>query len=82
MSVRKEEKGRPKIIHNGYLPECELQTDFGPVAVKVAKIRDKREQGVKFDSTLCPPYVWKTRDIKEVLPVRYLKGTPLLLTEG
>lgn len=70
----KDEKGRQQIVRNGYLPERELQTGIGPVAVKVPKIRDKRGQGVKFNSTLLPPYVRKTRNIEEMLPWLYLKG--------
>ena len=70
----KDEKGHQQIVRNGYLPERELQTGIGPVAVKVPKIRDKRGQGAKFNSTLVPPYVRKTRSIEEMLPWLYLKG--------
>jgi transposase-like protein len=70
----KDEKGHQQIVRNGYLPERELQTGIGPVAVKVPKIRDKRKQGAKFNSTLLPPYVRKTRSIEEMLPWLYLKG--------
>jgi len=74
VATLKDEKGHQQIVRNGYLPERELQTGNGPVAVKVPKIRDKRGQGVKFNSTLLPPYVRKTRSIEEVLPWLYLKG--------
>lgn len=70
----KDENGHQQVVRNGFLPEREIQTGIGPVAVRVPKIRDKRGQGIKFNSTLLPPYVRKTRSIEEVLPWLYLKG--------
>ena len=70
----KDENGHQQVVRNGFLPEREIQTGIGPVAVRIPKIRDKRGQGIKFNSTLLPPYVRKTRSIEEVLPWLYLKG--------
>jgi len=70
----KNDKGCRQVVRNGYLPEREIQTGIGPVKVKVPKIRDKSGQGIKFNSTLLPPYLRKTRAIEEVLPWLYLKG--------
>ena len=73
-AVPKDGKGRQQVDRNGYLPEREIQTGIGPVAVRVPKIRDKRGQGVKFNSRLLPPYIRKTKSIEETLPWLYLKG--------
>jgi putative transposase len=70
----RNDQGCRQIVRNGYLPEREIQTGIGPVKVRVPKIRDKSGQGVKFNSTLLPPYLRKTRAIEEVLPWLYLKG--------
>jgi len=70
----KDEKGRQQVVRNGYLPEREIQTGIGPVAVRVPKVRDKRGQGVKFNSRLLPPYLRRTKSIEETLPWLYLKG--------
>lgn len=70
----KNDRGHRQVVRNGYLPEREIQTGIGPVKVKVPKIRDKSGQGIKFNSTLLPPYLRKTRSIEEVLPWLYLKG--------
>jgi transposase-like protein len=70
----KNDQGCRLIVRNGYLPEREIQTGIGPVKVRVPKIRDKSGQGVKFNSTLLPPYLRKTRAVEEVLPWLYLKG--------
>ncbi len=70
----RSDKGHRQIVRNGYLPEREIQTGIGPVKIRVPKIRDKSGQGIKFNSTLLPPYMRKTRAIEEVLPWLYLKG--------
>ena len=70
----KNDQGCRQVVRNGYLPEREIQTGIGPVKVKVPKVRDKSGQGIKFNSTLLPPYLRKTRAIEEVLPWLYLKG--------
>lgn len=73
-STHKNEHGHQLVVRNGYLPEREIQTGIGPVKVRVPKIRDKSGKGIKFNSTLLPPYLRKTRSVEEVLPWLYLKG--------
>ena len=70
----RNEQGHQQVVRNGYLPEREIQTGIGPVKVRVPKIRDKSGQGIKFNSTLLPPYLRKTKSLEEVLPWLYLKG--------
>jgi putative transposase len=72
--ANKSEYGHLQIVRNGYLPEREIQTGIGPVKIRIPKIRDKSGQGIKFNSTLLPPYLRKTRSVEEVLPWLYLKG--------
>lgn len=67
-------QGHLLVVRNGYLPEREIQTGIGPVKIRIPKIRDKSGQGIKFNSTLLPPYLRKTRSVEEVLPWLYLKG--------
>ena len=69
-----DEQGRQQVVRNGYLPERQVQTGIGLVSVRVPKIRDKRAQGVKFNSALLPPYLRKTKSVEEMLPWLYLKG--------
>lgn len=70
----KNDHGHFQVVRNGYLPEREIQTGIGPVKIRVPKIRDKTHQGIKFNSTLLPPYLRKTRSVEELLPWLYLKG--------
>ena len=52
--------GRRAVVRNGYLPEREVLTGAGPLAVKVPKVRDRSSSGVKFNSAIVPPYVRKS----------------------
>jgi len=67
-----------RVVRNGYLPEREIQTGIGPVAVKVPRARDRQpdhESGsIRFNSSLLPPYLRKTRSMEELIPWLYLKG--------
>lgn len=66
--------GRRAVVRNGYLPEREVLTGAGPVAVQVPKVRDRSGSGVKFNSAIVPPYVRKSPRVSAVLPWLYLKG--------
>jgi len=62
------------VVRNGYLPKRTVQTGLGDVEVKIPKVRDKSQQGIKFNSLLIPPYMKRAESIEELLPVLYLKG--------
>lgn len=70
----KDEQGRQVVVRNGYLPERTITTGIGAVDVKVPKVRDRSGSGIKFNSTLLPPYLKRSRSVEEVLPWLYLKG--------
>lgn len=71
---RVDERGRRALVRNGYLPEREILTGVGPVAVKVPKVRSRGEESMVFRSSLVPPYVRKARRMEAALPWLYLKG--------
>lgn len=66
--------GSRTVVRNGYLPERDVLTAVGPVAVKVPKVRDRLGSGVKFNSVLVPPYVRRSARVSAALPWLYLKG--------
>jgi len=66
--------GQGVVVRNGYLPERDILTAAGPVAVRVPKVRDRSGSGIKFNSQLVPPYVRKTPRVSAALPWLYLKG--------
>lgn len=69
------EKGKQRFVRNGYLPERSIQTGIGHIDVKVPRVRDREPDGnIKFKSSLIPPYLKRSRNIEEFLPLLYLKG--------
>lgn len=66
--------GHNAVVRNGYLPERDILTGAGPVAVRVPKVRDRSGNGVKFNSVIAPPYVRKSQRVSAALPWLYLKG--------
>ena len=55
----------------GYLPERDILTGVGPVSVKVPKVRDRLGRGIKFTSSLVPPYLKRTEKVEDFLPLLY-----------
>ena len=69
-------EGHARVVRHGHLPEREVMTGVGPVAVKVPRVRDRGKQAekVRFTSSILPPYLRKARSVEELLPWLYLKG--------
>ena len=67
-------QGHRAVVRNGYLPERDVLTGVGPVAVKVPNVRDRSGRGVKFNSAIVPPAVRKSPRVSAALPWLYLKG--------
>ena len=73
-STLKTDEGKLAVVRNGYLPERPIQTGLGNIEVKVPKVRDRSESGIKLNNSLVPPYLKRTRHIEEFLPWLYLRG--------
>ena len=73
----RDQSGVQRIVRNGYLPERQIQTGIGPVAVKAPRLRDRHDRASKpitFSSAILPPYLRKTRSMEQLIPWLYLKG--------
>ena len=66
--------GNKQIVRNGYLPERNIQTGIGEMAVKVPRVRDRGKENISFTSNLIPQYMRRTVTIGVLLPLLYLKG--------
>jgi putative transposase len=73
-SALKTDADKAAVVRNGYLPERSIQTGLGDIGVKVPKVRDRSGSGIKFNSSLVPPYLKRTKNIEEFLPWLYLRG--------
>lgn len=71
---KSDTQGRAAVVRNGHLPEREVLTGIGPVAVRVPKVRSRTDEAVVFRSSLVPPYVRKAKSVEAALPWLYLRG--------
>lgn len=69
-------EAKARFVRNGYLPERDIQTGVGPVAVEVPRVRDRSDapDGVYFSSSIIPKYLRRSTSMNEFLPLLYLKG--------
>lgn len=63
-------------IRNGYLPDRSIQTGLGDIPIKQPRVRLKNGSSEieKFQSSILPPYLRRTKNIEEMIPWLYLKG--------
>ena len=75
----KIEDGRARIVRHGHLPEREVMTGIGPVAVRQPRVRDRaaaaKDAGrIHFTPAILPPYARRSRSLDVLIPILYLKG--------
>ncbi len=69
--------GRQRLVRHGYLPEREIVTGIGPVAVRCPRVRDRVGEGaerIRFSSAILPPYARRSKSLEVLIPILYLKG--------
>ena len=69
--------GRRRLVRHGHLPEREIMTGIGPVAVRCPRVRDRVGEGaerIRFSSAILPPYARRSKSLEVLIPVLYLKG--------
>jgi transposase-like protein len=74
----KTEEGCQRVVRHGHLPEREIMTGIGAVAVRQPRVRD-REAGdhadrIRFTPAILPPYARRSRSLEVLIPILYLKG--------
>jgi putative transposase len=68
---------RRRLVRHGHLPEREVMTGIGPVAVRCPRVRDRVDEGgerIRFWSAILPPYARRSKSLEVLIPVLYLKG--------
>jgi transposase-like protein len=71
--------GHARVVRHGHLPEREIMTGIGPVAVRQPRVRDRGvtagdPERIRFSSALLPPYARRTKSLDVLLPLLYLRG--------
>jgi transposase-like protein len=73
----RDESGRRMVVRNGFHDERTIVTGAGALDVRVPRVDDRvlKEAGKpRFSSSLIPPYLRRTKNIEELVPLLYLKG--------
>ena len=71
------EDGRAAVVRNGHGKPRQVTLGSGTVTIKAPRVNDKREvdgQRQKFTSMILPPYLRRSQNVSELLPVLYLRG--------
>ena len=67
--------GRQRVVRHGHLPEREIMTGIGAVAVRQPRDREATAgERIRFSSTILPPYARRTKSLEVLIPILYLKG--------
>lgn len=70
-------QGRRLVVRNGRSRARKIVTGAGLLEIQTPRIDDRilaKHQEPRFKSSLIPPYLRRTKNINELLPVLYLKG--------
>jgi transposase-like protein len=74
---KRGEDGRQRLVRHGHLPERDIVTGIGPVAVRAPRVRDRvgaPQERIRFTSTILPPYARRSKSLEVLIPMLYLKG--------
>ena len=66
--------GRQRLVRHGHLPEREIVTGIGPVAVRCPRVRDRVSDGserIRFSSAILPPYARRSKSLEVLIPILY-----------
>jgi putative transposase len=69
--------GRAAVVRNGHGKARQVTLGSGTVPIKAPRVNDKRViagERQKFTSTILPPYLRRSQNVSELLPVLYLRG--------
>ena len=69
----RDERGRHRIVRNGYMPERTVLTGSGAIEVVQPRVRD-RDDEIAFTSAILPPYLRRSKNVDDLIPWLYLKG--------
>ena len=73
----KTETGHQRVVRHGHLPEREIMTGIGPVAVRQPRARDREGaegERIRYSPSILPRYARRSKSLGVLIPVLYLKG--------
>ena len=68
----KTEDGHQRVVRHGHLPEREVMTGIGPVAVCQPRVRDREAAAtdpdrIRFSPSIVPPYMRRSKSIEALI---------------
>ena len=69
--------GQQRVVRHGHLPEREIMTGIGPVAVRQPRVRDREAtegERIRYSPSILPRYARRSKSLEVLIPVLYLKG--------
>jgi putative transposase len=72
-----DDNGNRQVVRNGHNKSRKIITGAGQLEIRTPRIDDRvldRHKEKRFKSSIIPPYLRRTKNIDELLPVLYLKG--------
>ena len=72
----KTETGQRRVVRHGHLPEREIMTGIGPVAVRQPRVRDRASgdgERIRY-CQIVPRYARRSKSLEVLIPILYLKG--------
>ena len=73
----KTETGQQRVVRHGHLPEREIMTGIGPVAVRQPRVRDREAtegERIRYSPSILPRYARRSKSLEVLIPILYLKG--------
>ena len=81
-----DDRGQRQVVRHGHVPEREVRTGIGPIAVPVPPTRvrtsDAPLEPIQSRSSLLPPYLRRTRSLERLLLRLYRKAVSTGAFEG
>jgi putative transposase len=75
-AAKRDENGCRLAVRNGTMPERNILTGLGPLAIRQPRVDDRKlkEQEDRFSSQVLPRYLRRVPSVDNLIPVLYLKG--------
>ena len=67
----KTETGQQRVVRHGHLPEREIMTGIGPVAVRQPRVRDREAtegERIRYSPSILPPYARRSKSLEVLIP--------------
>src|SRR5437660_5284650 len=69
--------GQQRVVRHGHLPEREIMTGIGPVAIRQPRVRDREAiegERIRYSPAILPRYARRSKSLEVLIPILYLKG--------